>query len=362
MHRASLLLCVLALAACSAPVVPDGPAPRIAPPASSWRQHDMDRPQPPRVEPGAVPADAIELIDPSLGAWTHADGSPARWTHDGDALVIVPGTGDLQTRRSLGDLQLHMEWMPAREPQRTGQNRSNSGLVLMGGRYEIQILDSWESTTYADGRAAAIYGQFPPLADATRPPDEWQTFDLFFRRPRLDASGTVIEPARLTLLHNGVLVQNNEALVGETVWLQSLPYDEPHPEAGPLSLQDHGSPVRIRSLWVREIPERLAPPPGYDDLTTVMLSDRQLDRLVGTYTRPNDAYTIARRGDGLELSFPWRPEVVMPMRPLSPTRFQLAHTAGTLEFMLDDAGTPLELVFTMGGSTWRAAPDELATD
>ncbi|GAB5535573.1 MAG: hypothetical protein Rubg2KO_18220 [Rubricoccaceae bacterium] len=353
------LLLAFGLAACSSPIVPDGPAPGIAPPASSWRQHDMDRPQPPRVEPGDPPSDAVQLITPNLDAWEHADGSPARWEHDGDALVIAPGTGSIQTQQSFGDLQLHLEWQPA-PSNRTGQDRSNSGLVLMDGRYEIQILDSWESTTYADGRAAAIYGQFPPLADATRPPSEWQTYDLFFRRPRLDDSGTVIEPARLTLLHNGVLVQNNEALVGTTIWLQSLPYDDPHPESGPIQLQDHGSPVRFRSLWVRPIPARPEPPPGTNELATVTLTDRQLDRLVGVYRRPNDAYTIARRGDGLELSFPWRPEVVLPMLPLSPTRFHLAHTAGTVEFVLDDTGAPIELVFSMGGTTWRATHDELA--
>ena len=302
--------------------------------------------------------DAIQLIDPSLRAWEHVDGSPARWEHDGDALVIEPGTGSLQTKRSFSDIQLHLEWQPADEPRRSGQDRSNSGLVLMGGRYEIQILDSWENTTYADGRAAALYGQYPPLADATRPPSEWQTYDLFFRRPRLNDAGTVIEPARLTLLHNGVLVQNNEALVGTTIWLQSLPYDDPHPEAGPIQLQDHGSPVHFRNLWVREIPERPEPPPGYADLRVIELTNRQLDRLVGTYTSSNNAYTIARRGASLELSFPWRPEVVLPMLPLSPTRFHLAHTAGTVEFTLDDAGAPIELVFTMGGKTWRAARGE----
>jgi hypothetical protein len=227
----------------------------------------------------------------------------------------------------------------------------------MDGRYEIQILDSWENTTYADGRAGAIYGQFPPLADATLPPTEWQSYDLFFRRPRLDANGTVVEPARLTLLHNGVLVQNNETLVGETIWLQSLPYDDPHPEAGPIQLQDHGSPVRFRTLWIRSIPDRPEPPSGYLNLATADLTDRQLDRLVGVYRRPNDAYTIARRGDGLELSFPWRPEVVLPMLALSPTRFQLEHTAGTVEFTLDDAGAAIGLVFTMGGTTWRATRD-----
>ncbi|MEO0560100.1 MAG: hypothetical protein AAF170_18180 [Bacteroidota bacterium] len=124
MLRFVLVLCVFALAACSTPVVPDGPAPRIAPPASSWRQHDMDRPQPPRVEPPPLPADAVQLITPGLDAWMHADGSPARWTHDGDALVIAPGTGDLQTRQSFGDLQLHLEWQPSESTRRPGRSRS----------------------------------------------------------------------------------------------------------------------------------------------------------------------------------------------------------------------------------------------
>lgn len=323
----------------------------------------MERPQPPRVDPSDVPGlvagDAVVLIGsdgaPANAAWEHADGTAPRWPTVEGALEIAPGSGSIYSTHEFGDVQLHLEWLPADEPSRRGQGRSNSGVGLMGGRYQIQILDSWENETYADGRAASIYGQFPPLADVTRPLGEWQSFDLFFRRPRVDDKGTVMEPARLTLLHNGILVQNNETLVGETIWLQSLPYDGPHPVAGPIELEDHGSPVRFRNVWVRPIPERSQPPAGYAPLASVSLTRAQLDRLVGTYRRPNDAYTIARRGDGIELSMPWRPEVVLPLVPESATSFHLAHTAGTVKFETDASGEATGLVFTTGGVTYRAA-------
>jgi hypothetical protein len=223
----------------------------------------------------------------------------------------------------------------------------------MDGRYEVQVLDSWQNETYADGRAGAIYGQYPPLAAASLPPDAWQVFDLFFRRPRVDARGAVVEPARLTLLHNGVLVQNNEVLPGRTIWLQTLPYDVPHPDAGAVHLQDHGSRVQYRAVWVRPVHERPAPP-DTATLPIVALSAAEMDRLVGTYRRPNDAYAVTRSADGLLFSMPWRPEVVMRMEPLSATTFQLARTAGTLRFTLDESGAATGLAFTVGGVTYQA--------
>ncbi len=322
-----------------------------------WKQHDMGRPQPPRVEPaarpGAPPSDAVVLIGPDgagLDAWQSQGGGEPPWTVADGALVVAPGTGGIETKESFGDVQLHLEWMPADEPDKHGQNRSNSGVFFAGGRYEVQILDSWDNPTYADGRAASLYGQFPPLADATRPPDQWQSYDVYLRLPRFDADGALLDPARVTVVQNGVLVQNNEVLSGGTMWLETLPY-EAH-GAGPISLQDHGSPVRFRNLWVRRLPERPAPPAGYGETGAVRLTDGQMDRLLGTYAREGDTpFVIERQSDGLGMSMPWRPGVLR-LIPTSPTTFELANTAGTVAF--DLSAEPATLAFTMGGATYRA--------
>ena len=329
------------LGACaSAPVTaqeapPAAQAQPHSPAPPGWRQHDIERPQPPRVEPaayGAPPSDAVVLIGADGAAgdrWQADGGGEMRWQTTDGALVATPGSGGIRTRESFGDAQIHVEWMPATEPEKSGQNRSNSGLFLVDGRYEVQVLDVWDNRTYADGRAGAIYGQFPPLADATRPPDQWQSFDVFFRMPRFDDGGALLEPARMTVLHNGVLVQNNEQLPGTTIWLESLPYVAHGP--GAIGLQDHGSPVRFRNLWVRRLPERPAPPAGYADLAEVPLTPSQRDRLVGRYARDEGGtFVIERLADGLGLSMPWRPGV-LPLVPLSPTRLQLANTAGRFE-------------------------------
>lgn len=354
--RPTPLALALVLGAC-APTAPMPPSDVSGPP--DWRQHDLTRPHPPRVELGALalpvapPSDAVVLIGADglgLDAWESQGGGAAPWTVADGALVVAPGTGGIRTREAFGDVQLHVEWMPAAEPEKSGQNRSNSGVFFADGRYEVQILDSWDNETYADGQAAAIYGQFPPLAAAARPPDEWQSYDIYFRMPRFGDDGAVLEPARMTVVQNGVLVQNNEALPGGTTWLETLPY-EPHGE-GPIHLQDHGSPVRFRNLWVRRIAERPTPPAGYPGVEAVELIEAQLDRLVGTYARENDSpFVIERRPGGLGLSMPWRPGVLR-MIPTSPTSFELANTAGRLDFDLD--ADPATLSFAMGGATYRA--------
>ena len=354
--RALSAALVITLAACTST---GGPAPStdVAASAPVWRQHDVGRPAPPRVEPAALalpvgaPSDAVVLIGPDgagLEAWQAPDGGPAPWVQTDGALVVAPGTGEIRTRETFGDVQLHVEWQPAREPEKTSQNRSNSGIFLADGRYEVQILDVWDNPTYADGRAAAIYGQFPPLADAARPPTAWQSYDVFFRMPRFDPDGTLRQPARLTVLHNGVLVQNNEALPGQTIWLESLPYEAHGP--GRIALQDHGSPVRFRNLWVRRIPERPAPPAGYGRFERVDLPADVATRYVGRYAREGGGhFVVERRGDGLGLSMPWRPGV-LEMIPTSATTFELANTAAQIEIAPDGSA----LTMAMGGSVYPA--------
>lgn len=226
----------------------------------SWPIHSMDRPRPPVVDPGPggapapPPKDAIVLFDgSSLAEWRSQDGSAPRWRVADGSVEVVGGTGSLVTRRTFGDIQLHLEFAtPA--PAGTGQERGNSGVFLMG-MYELQILDSYANETYADGQAAALYGQEPPLINASRPPGAWQTYDIVFRRPRFGTDGRVLTPARITVLHNGVLVQDGAAFWGRTRHAARAAY-EPHADRLPLALQDHGNPMRFRNIWIRELAEK----------------------------------------------------------------------------------------------------------
>jgi hypothetical protein len=192
---------------------------------TSWPIHSTDRPKPPIVAPGAPalpvppPVDAKVLFDGTdLRAWMSADGAQAKWRVEDGAFVVVPGTGTLTSRDTFGDVQLHVEWMAPLPARGSDQNRGNSGVFLMG-RYEVQVLDSYENVTYADGQAAAIYGQFPPMVNVSRPPGQWQSYDIVFRRPHFNAAGAVVSPARMTVFHNGVLVHDNAILV--PLWTSS---------------------------------------------------------------------------------------------------------------------------------------------
>lgn len=206
-------------------------------------------PEPPLVTPGegtAPPSDAIVLFDGTdLSQWDGGD----RWEIvDGAA---VPRRGGIRTKESFGDCQLHVEWATPTEIEGSGQGRGNSGVYLMG-RYEVQILDSYDNETYFDGQAAAIYKQSPPMVNASRAPGEWQTYDIVFHAPRFDDEGAVVRPTTITVLHNGVLVQDHFELSGETAWHKPPAY-EAHPERLPLQLQFHGNPVRFRNIWLREL-------------------------------------------------------------------------------------------------------------
>lgn len=337
------LACLVATAALAAQQSAVDPTP------PRWRQHDIQRPKPPAVEPAEAPiaskppADAVVLFDGSnLDAWK-SNGGPARWRVVDGTMETVPGAGQIETKRSFGDIQLHVEWAAPNPPHGKGQDRGNSGVFLMG-QFEIQVLDSYRAETYADGQAGAIYGQFPPLFNASRPPGQWQSYDIAFRRPRFQA-GKLVEPARITLFHNGILVQNNEEPFGPTSWLKWLPYHD-RGGRGPIALQDHDHPVRYRNLWLRELPERAAPPkietPGY------AMSAEELDACAGRYRLGGDsAAVVAREGDHLTVTFPWRPGP-LELRAASATEFEMPSTDGGFRFRKDAAGKITGVDFRIG--------------
>jgi hypothetical protein len=226
-----------------------------------WNANDVHRPVPSVVtpgtpsaqeKPGMPPADAIVLFDgKDLSNWVDNKGGPARWKVVNGAIEVAPGTGDIHTRQPFGDCQLHVEWAEPNPPHETDQARGNSGVYLMS-RYELQVLDSYQNKTYADGEAGAIYGQFPPLVNVSLPPGQWQTYDIIFHGPRFGADGKLLRPARVTVLQNGVLVQDHVSLTGPTDYQARPPY-KPHPEKMPLLLQDHDQPVQFRNIWIREL-------------------------------------------------------------------------------------------------------------
>ncbi|MFP4056221.1 MAG: DUF1080 domain-containing protein [Candidatus Brocadiia bacterium] len=230
-------------------------------PGQKWKVHDSARPQPPVVEPptpstqdqaGRPPSDAVVLFDGTdLEKWVAKDGGPAPWKVEDGYMEVEPKSGNIQTAQPIGDCQLHIEWAAPAEVSGESQGRGNSGVFLMG-RYEIQVLDCYDNPTYADGTTAAIYGQFPPLANACRPPGQWQTYDIVWIAPRFSGD-ELVSPARVTVIHNGVVVHHARELIGPTTHRRVLDY-QAHPPEGPLMLQDHGDAVRLRNIWYRPLP------------------------------------------------------------------------------------------------------------
>ncbi|MEL6561525.1 MAG: DUF1080 domain-containing protein [Bacteroidota bacterium] len=176
---------------------------------------------------------------------------PAEWKVENGELEVVAGKGPIATKKAFGDIQLHIEWLTPKAEGKSGQQYSNSGVIFMG-LYEVQILNSYENETYSNGQASSVYKQHIPLANASRPPGEWQEYDIIFMAPKFSEKGSLLSPARITVLHNGVLVQNNVELLGPTCYI-GTPYYVAHPEKLPLILQDHGDPVKFRNIWVREL-------------------------------------------------------------------------------------------------------------
>ena len=203
------------------------------------------------IDPGPPPADAIVLFNgQDWSQWkSDKDGGPAKWEIK-DGAAIVNGTGGISTKQGFGDCQLHIEWAAPAEVKGEGQGRGNSGIYLQG-RYEIQVLDSYHNKTYYNGQAGAVYKQYAPLVNACRKPGEWQAYDIIYHAPRFDEAGKLLKPGTVTILQNGVLIQDHAEIKGPTSG--DNPKYRAHPLKQPLALQDHHNPVRFRNIWIREL-------------------------------------------------------------------------------------------------------------
>jgi hypothetical protein len=319
-----------------------GLLPCAAQPDPNYLDHDRSRPQPAVVapatastqeQPGKPPSDAVVLFDgKDVSQWVSMDGSPTKWIARDGYMECVKGSGYVRTLQNFGDCQLHIEWATPVPGQGEGQGRGNSGVFLGLDRYEVQVLDSYGNKTYADGSAGAIYGQYPPLVNVSRPPGQWQTYDIIYTAPRFDADRKLVSPARMTVFHNGALIQNNVQLTGPTSWLERAPYQF-HPEKQPISLQDHGNPVRFRNIWVRELGK-----PGKKEFT---LPDALLDSYTGKY----DRIEIAREGAQLAAQVGG---VKFLLFAESPTKFFAKTTDVQFEFPGGDRAKPDRVIWSVG--------------
>lgn len=202
--------------------------------------------------PQEAPSDAIVLFNgKDLSNWESMKGDAAPWTIENGAMVVKPGSGGIKTKKGFGDCQLHVEFRTPAEVSGEGQGRGNSGIFIMD-RYELQVLDNYNNKTYVNGQAGSIYKQLPPLANACKGPGEWQTYDIIFTAPRFYADGRLQSQARITVIHNGVLVQNNMSIWGSTEYIGSPVYKK-HSDREPISLQDHGNKTAFRNIWIREL-------------------------------------------------------------------------------------------------------------
>jgi len=231
-------------------------------PGTQWHVHDGLRPQPRIVTPAATfshlaaaPSDATVLFDgKDLSQWQLANGKPAPWKVENGYMEVSPKSGSIRTRGKFADFQLHIEFATPAKVEGNSQGRGNSG-ILMNGIYEVQVLDSYNNVTYPDGQAGALYGQTPPLVNASKPPGEWQTYDILFESPRWDTNRKLIKKANVTVIHNGVVLHHKREYLGTTPHQQVGNYNNPHPPEMYIELQDHNNPMRFRNIWVRSIGE-----------------------------------------------------------------------------------------------------------
>jgi len=228
-------------------------------PGTKWHVHDGDRPAPRVVTPGTTfshlappPSDATVLFDgKDLSKWAGPKGE-AGWKIEGGYMEVAPKSGSIQTKGKFADFQLHLEFATPAEVKGDSQGRGNSG-VLFNGIYEVQVLDSHQNPTYPDGQCAALYGQSPPLVNASKKPGEWQSYDIVFESPRWDAGGKLVKKAAVTVIHNGVVVHHRKEYQGNTPHQRNGDYSKPHPPEVFIQLQDHSNPMRFRNIWLRKV-------------------------------------------------------------------------------------------------------------
>lgn len=218
------------------------------------KQTEVWLPEPKVVTPGmngSAPSDAIVLFDgKNFANWTSENGKEPKWTIADGAMTVTPGTGGITTKQNFGDIQVHIEWRTPAKIEHGGQDRGNSGIFFQG-RYELQVLDSYNNRTYANGQAGSIYKQHAPLVNATKGPGEWQTYDVVFIAPKFKEDGSLLSPGRITAFLNGVLIQHTSEILGTTVYI-GKPKNIAHGK-GPIMLQDHSCTVSYRNIWVREL-------------------------------------------------------------------------------------------------------------
>ncbi|RPI29007.1 MAG: DUF1080 domain-containing protein [Acidobacteria bacterium] len=226
-------------------------------PGTKWHIHDDTRPRPavitPAANPGEPPSDAIVLFsgkESDIAQWEDSKGQPTKWRVVEGAMECVPRSGYIRTKQKFGDVQLHIEFATPTPPSGNSQGRGNSGVFFSDGSFEVQVLDSYDNKSYADGQCGAMYGQYPPLVNASRKPGEWQYYDIVYHMPRFQ-DGKVVKPATASVFHNGVLLHEKREFLGPTTHKNIRPYVPI--EKGSLQLQDHGNPVRYRNIWVREL-------------------------------------------------------------------------------------------------------------
>ncbi|MEK7678053.1 MAG: DUF1080 domain-containing protein [Verrucomicrobiota bacterium] len=268
-----------------------------------WAVHDGNRPQPKIVtpgtfsspeQPGKPPSDAIVLFDGTdLSKWESSNGSPAKWLVTNGVMQVAPGSGEIRTKDKFADCQLHIEWAAPQEVKGDSQGRGNSGIFLMG-LLEIQVLDSYNNVTYADGHAGAYYGISPPMANAVRPPGVFQVYDIVFRRP-IYKDGKPVDPGYVTVFVNGVLVQDHTMLEGPGTHMTRTKAG-PFPAKGPISLQDHGNTMRFRNIWYRELPPR-ATDGGTDGFLTTEATLAKRKEIAASIRQ--DASKLKNAGDPL---------------------------------------------------------------
>ena len=266
-----------------------------------WAVHDRNRPQPKVVtpgtfssqdQPGRPPSDAMVLFDGTdLSHWETDKGQPVKWTVQNGDMQVKPGSGEIRSKEQFGDCQLHIEWAESPDVTGSSQGRGNSGVFLPGG-LEIQVLDCYHNLTYADGAAGAYYGVNPPLANALRPPGQFEVYDIVFRRP-VYKNGQQLDPGYVTVFMNGVLVQDHTPLEGPGGHMRRSKIG-PFPEKGPLHLQDHGNPVRFRNIWCRQLPPR-AVEGGTDGYLTQEATTAKRHQIAASVRE--DAAKLGKEGD-----------------------------------------------------------------